>query len=69
MGKMPLTLFVVTAATILWLYLRKAQVGSIKHPGEKVKPAAPRGGTVRLRQGAPVAGGIGGTSLKEGYTP
>lgn len=55
MGKMPLTLFVITAATVLWLYLRRAQVGSIKHPGEKVRPPAPRGGVVNLKpaRGAP----------------
>lgn len=69
MGKMPLTLFVVTAATVLWLYLRRAQVGSIKHPSELRRPAPPQAKVnLKPKQGAPVYGG-GLSPLKEGYIP
>lgn len=61
LGKMPLTLWVIVAAVVLYLYIRRARLGIDQHPGEKPKPAyvtpAPRP-TVRLKPSiTPYAGG------------
>ena len=37
LGEMPLTLWVIVAAVILYLYIRRANVGIDLHPGEKVQ--------------------------------
>ncbi len=45
LGEMPLTLWVIVAAVILYLYLRRANLGIDTHPGETtavpVRPPAP----------------------------
>lgn len=43
LGNMPLTLFVIVAGIILFLYIRRAHLGIDTHPGERVqvKPRAP----------------------------
>ena len=41
LGEMPLTLWVLVAAVILYLYLRRANLGIDTHPGEAVT-VAPR---------------------------
>lgn len=70
LGAMPLTLFVIVAAVILFLYLRRAHAGIDLHPGEKaaapfrapqprvnVRPTVPPGAAY-VPQGA---GGVGVT--------
>jgi|KBSSwiStaDraftv2_1062776.scaffolds.fasta_scaffold133393_3 hypothetical protein len=39
LGEMPLTLWVVTAGVVLYLYVRRASLGIDKHPAEKPLPA------------------------------
>jgi hypothetical protein len=34
LGEMPLTLFLIVAGVVLWLYIRRASLGIDKHPGE-----------------------------------
>ena len=46
LGEMPLTLWVLVAAVILYLYLRRANLGIDTHPGEAV--------TVRPQRSPPV---------------
>ena len=41
LGEMPLTLWVLTAAIILYFYLRRARLGIDRHPNEKVATAKP----------------------------
>lgn len=36
LGHMPLTLWVIVAAVILYLYIRRANLGIDRHPGEQV---------------------------------
>lgn len=36
LGEMPLTLWVIVAAVVLYLYLRRASLGIDTHPGERV---------------------------------
>jgi len=45
LGQMPLTLFLVVAAIVLFFYLRRAHLGIDTHPGETV--------TIAPRKGAP----------------
>jgi hypothetical protein len=39
LGQMPLTLWVITAGVVLYLYVRRASLGLDKHPAEKPRPA------------------------------
>jgi hypothetical protein len=50
---MPLTLFLAVAGVILWLYVRRANLGIDQHPGEKVAIVPRKGPSVTLqpRQG------------------
>lgn len=42
LGNMPLTLWVIVAAVILYLYLRRANLGIDTHPGEGKSVTIPR---------------------------
>lgn len=44
LGNMPLTLFVIVAAIVMYLHIRRSSLGIDTHPGEavSVKPAAPK---------------------------
>ena len=60
LGQMPLTLFVIVAAVVVYLYIRRAHLGIDRHPGETVKLKAGKvpPGAVWLPQGP---GGVGVT--------
>ncbi len=57
LGEMPLTLFLVAAATILFLYIRRSSVGIDLHPGERARAMPGKQPTVtitpRSRGGTP----------------
>jgi len=57
LGQMPLTLFVLVAAVVLYLYIRRSNLGIDTHPGEgktvTVKPPPPSVLIPRSRGGAP----------------
>jgi hypothetical protein len=55
LGEMPLTLWVLVAAVVLYLYLRRAHLGIDTHPGEAV--------TVAPRRSPPVLPAVAGTFL------
>ena len=40
LGRMPLTLWVIVAGVVLYLYIRRAHLGIDQHPGEKPAPPA-----------------------------
>ena len=40
LGEMPLTLWVIVAGVVLYLYIRRARLGIDQHPGEKPAPPA-----------------------------
>ncbi len=62
LGQMPLTLFIIVAAIVLYFYIRRAHLGIDKHPGEQVTvkpsvPILPPGGGIDWSKGpAPVPG-------------
>ena len=66
LGQMPLTLFTIVAAVVVYLYIRRAHLGIDQHPGEKVTlkpgrgkpPVLPPAGAIWLPQGP---GGVGVT--------
>lgn len=41
LGQMPLTLFVIVAAVVLYLYIRRSRLGIDQHPGERQQPGQP----------------------------
>jgi hypothetical protein len=45
LGEMPLTLFLLVAGVVVWLYIRRAYLGIDTHPGEgRSVPVRPRSG-------------------------
>lgn len=41
LGRMPLTLWVIVAAVVLYFYIRRARLGIDQHPAEKPAPVTP----------------------------
>lgn len=65
LGNMPLTLWVVVAAVVLYLYIRRANLGIDTHPGEAAAaPVRAPQPTVTLRPSTPF--GLGAPSAPSG---
>ena len=48
LGEMPLTLFVIVAGVVLYLHIRRANLGIDTHPGETVQTGKPTVPTVSI---------------------
>ncbi len=69
LGNMPLTLYLVVAGVVLWLYIRRSSLGIDQHPGEKVAIAPKRPTvTIQPRQGLPpILPPVGGYTAPGGF--
>ena len=71
LGEMPLTLWVIVAAVVLYLYVRRSKLGIDRHPGEGARVAIPTKQTPMIRipgqQPFPVLPGV--DVLPPGFKP